>query len=261
VHAEQALAALDRGVHLLLKKPITDEVASARTLAERARDADVVTATGFLLRYDTAYARACRTAREGALGDVVGARVKRTITVSEIDRLGERPHPLFYTSIHDIDLLNYALDGRVMTVSAVERRGSHDVDVPDAFQALLTFECGTIVTVEGYSVLPADAPETPDAAFELTGTEGYATVESPSNDLTVHTERYDYPDTRHWPVIGGRVRGAVRAQMTTLADAVAGRDEMAATIEDGYRAQVVAQTTEDAIAIDASGSVDVDDTL
>lgn len=250
-HAEQALAALDRGVHVLVEKPLTVTLDNARRLADRARATDVVSATGFLLRYDPAYARAAQSAADGELGEIVGARAKRTITVAEVDRLGERGHPLYYTGIHDIDLLNRSLAGRVSTVSAVERRGSHTVDIPDAIHALLTYDGGTIATLEGYSVLPEDTPNTPDTALELTGTEGYAAVETPGDVLTVHTDRYDHPDTRHWPVLEGRIEGAVRRQMDRFADAIDGRDEMSASIGDGYRAQVVAD------AIDrATGSSD-----
>lgn len=245
-HFEQATAALDRDVHFILEKPITEDVRRARQLADRASDADIVTATGFLLRYETAYAKAREAVVEGDIGDIVGARVKRTVTDSEVARLGERAHPLFYTSIHDIDFLNYCFGCNVTEISAAERRGSHDVDIPDAVQAVLTFENGAIATVEGYSVLPENTPKTPDASLELTGTDGYVSVNLPSNELTVYSEQYDHPDTRHWPVVDGRIRGAVRNQIDRFADAIDGRGEVSATITDGHRAQVVADAIQQA---------------
>jgi len=261
IHAEQAFSALKRDVHILVEKPITNDITNARRLAKRARNSDTVSGTGFLLRYETAYAKACQTAIEGDLGEVVGARVKRTNTVAEIERLGDRGHPIPYASIHDIDILNHALKGKVTNVFAVDRQGSHVYDIPDAVQAVLTYESGTIATLEAYTVLPEDTPKTPNTSLELTGTEGYASVTTPGDVLTVHTKRYDYPDTRHWPVINGRMDGAIRRQITRFADAIAGRNEIEATIFDGYKAQIVSDAIQRAIGEDEPISVEWEENL
>ncbi len=52
LHVEQANAALDRGIHLLLEKPITESLEDARVLSDRTASADVVTGVSFVLRYD-----------------------------------------------------------------------------------------------------------------------------------------------------------------------------------------------------------------
>lgn len=259
-HAEQADAAFDRDVHLLLEKPITADLSVAARLAEREREreraADYVTGVSFVLRYDPAYATAQTAARNGDLGDLVAARVKRGITTQESRRVGGRGHPLYYMSIHDIDAILAATDQSVTSVAGFERRGElTDVDVPDATQAVLQFDDGLIATVEGYGVLPNDTPGMIDAAFELVGSAGTATVDTPGNAIELHADGFDRPDTRHWPVVNDRVDGAVARQVARFADAITGGDAMLASIHDGYRAQAIAESIREAIAAETVRSV------
>jgi UDP-N-acetylglucosamine 3-dehydrogenase len=249
VHADQANAALDRGVHLLLEKPITESLEKARALADRTGDVGVVTGVSFILRYDPGYARARQAAADGDLGDLIAARVKRGITIEESRRIGARGHPLYYMSVHDIDALLWCVDSTVKEVRAIEHRGElSDVGVPDATQALLSFADGPIATIEGYGTLPNDTPGGIEAAFELVGSQGTATVETPGNVLSVTSESgYDRPDVRHWPVVNQEMGGAVANQIDRFAKAINGSHEMLASVRDGYRAQRIATAIEEAI--------------
>jgi UDP-N-acetylglucosamine 3-dehydrogenase len=242
-HAEQTEDALDHNVHVLVEKPITEETANAEALAARTSESDLVTGVSFILRYDPAYAKAQTAARDGELGNLVSARVKRGIPMQESRRIGERGHPLFYMNIHDIDAILATTEQSVVEVVAFERRGTlEDIDVPDATQALLRFEDGLTSVVEGYGILPNDTPGMIDAVFELYGTEGTANVETPGNTVTVHTNQYDRPDTRHWPVVNDRMDGAVARQIDQFSKAIDGDESMLASVYDGYRTQVIAES-------------------
>lgn len=243
-HAEQANAALDRGVHLLLEKPPTVDLEDACDLAERAADASVATGVSFILRYDAGYAGARDAIATGEVGDPVAARAMRAITAPESRRVGARGHPLYYVNVHDIDALRWCLDAEVERVTAVERRGELEaVDVPDALQATFEFDSGAIGVLEGYGVLPEDTPGGIVANLDVTGTSGRVSVDTPGTTLTVHGERYDRPDTRHWPVVNDRMAGCVRRQVDRFAEAVGGDASLLASLEDGYRAQAVAAAT------------------
>lgn len=248
-HAEQANAALDRGIHLLLEKPITESLTEARALADRTADADVVTGVSFVLRYDPGYAHAHQAVIDGDIGDLVAARVKRGITVEESRRIGTRGHPLYYMNVHDIDALLWCVNSPVEEVRAVERRGElSEVDVPDATQALLTFADGTIATIEGYGILPNNTPGGIEASFELVGTQGTALVETPGNVFSITTDDgYDRPDVRHWPVINKEMDGAVANQINRFVKSINGSHHMLASVRDGYRAQRIATAIEEAI--------------
>ncbi len=256
-HEEQATAALDRDIHALIEKPITEDIDAAATLMKAATDTEAVTGVSFILRYDPSYAEALRAAREGKLGELVAVRAKRGITASESRRIGARGHPLFYMNIHDIDAILTATDQSVTEVVGFERCGElSEVDVPDATQAIVRFEGGLTATIEGYGTLPNDTPGGIDAALELVGTKGVASVDTPGTALEIHGERYDRPDTRHWPVINGKMDGAVAAQIDWFAAAIKGGSAPLASVRDGYRAQLIAESIRRAIETDRPVSLE-----
>jgi predicted dehydrogenase len=257
LHAEQARAALDRDCHLLLEKPLTVELSEAWDLADRATATDVTTGVSFILRYDPGYSGAREAVAEGEIGDPVSVRAKRGVTIEESRRIGGRGHPVYYMNIHDIDAMRWCLDSDVERVRAVERRGElDDVDVPDAMQALFEFENGAIGVLEGYGTLPADTPGQIDAGLDLVGTSGRASVDTPGSTLTVHSNHFDRPDTRHWPVVNGRMDGAVRRQVDQFAAAIDDGGDMLATFEDGARAQTAAAAMKEAAETGESQSVE-----
>lgn len=246
-HAEQATAALKKDRHLLLEKPVTEEESDAWTLANRAEKSDVTTGVSFILRYDPSYSSAQETIADGQIGKPVSARAKRGITIEESRRIGGRGHPLYYMNVHDIDAMRWCVGSEVRQVRATERWGElDDVDVPDAMQALFEFENETIGVLEGYGTLPADTPGGIDAALEIVGTDGQVAVDTPGSVLTVHSDRYDRPDTRHWPVVNGRMDGAVRRQIDWFAAAIKEERDMLATVADGAHAQAIAAATKTA---------------
>lgn len=252
-HFEQAQSVLEADRHLLLEKPIAEHVDKAEQLALHARKTDAVTSTGFLLRHNPEYARVRDVATSGEIGEIVAARAKRAIaTDPDQDRSAQlHGHPLLYMNIHDIDAFHFCLDTDVATVTATERRGVlAEMGVPDATQALLTFETGAIGVLEGYGVLPGSYPDEISASLEVTGAAGTAEIDFPGSSLSTFTDRFEREDARLWPVANGRIGGAVRTQMDQFARAVREGSEPIASIEDGYRAHVVADAIKQAIDSD-----------
>lgn len=259
VHAEQAAAVLDADRHLLLEKPVTVDTEKAWALADRAADHDAVTGVSFVLRYDPGYAGLREAVATGEVGDPVSVRAKRGITREESERIGGRGHPLYYMNVHDLDAMRWAVGSDVERVTAVERRGEleESVGVPDALHATLTFADDTVGTLAGYGVLPNDTPGGIDASLELVGTGGTAEVNSPGTTLIVNgSEGYDRPDVRHWPVVNGRMGGAVRRQIDFFAEAIRGKGDLLATIRDGAHAQAIADAIREAAADGESHAVE-----
>lgn len=253
VHAEQAQTVLEHNRHLLLEKPVTVDTDEAWALADRAAQRDLATGVSFVLRYDPGYAGAREAVKNGRVGQPISVRAMRGITREESRRIGKRGHPLYYMNIHDIDAMRWTVGSDVREVTGVERRGElDDIDVPDVNHATLRFENGAVGTLTGYSVLPDDTPGGIDAAFELVGTDGTASVETPGTTLSIHDgSGYDRPDVRHWPVVNGRMDGAVRRQIDRFERAISGEGELLASIRDGAHAQGVADAVRQSITEDS----------
>lgn len=216
-----------------------------------------VEGVSFVLRYDPGYAGARSAIADGEIGEPVAARTMRAITTEESRRIGGRGHPLFHMNVHDVDAMRWCLGAEVERVNGVERRGElTDVDVPDAQQATLEFDSGAIGVLEGYGVLPDDTPGGIVADLDVIGDDGRASVDTPGTTLTVHGERFDRPDTRHWPVVNDRMDGCVRRQIDRFAEAVSGEDRLPPSMADGYRAQAVAAAVLEATDADEPRTVE-----
>ena len=241
-HAEQAAAVLARDRHLILEKPLTVETEQAWELVAEAAQRDVIAGTSFVLRYEDAHRELYDAVATGRFGEQIALRALRAITRGESERVGPRGHPLYYMSIHDIDAVRWLAQAEVVSVVALERRGELvDADVPDAMHALLEFEDGTIATVTGHGVLPDAGPSNIVAQLELIGSDGVATLETPGRvSAQITSDGLRHPDLRHWPTIGGELRGAVRAQVAAFRRAITAGEPMTATLEDGAIAQTIA---------------------
>jgi predicted dehydrogenase/nucleoside-diphosphate-sugar epimerase len=76
-HAAVALRALALGCHVLVEKPIAEDVADARRIGEAARARGLTATVNHSLLYDPNLQRAITAARSGSLGQVVGVDILR----------------------------------------------------------------------------------------------------------------------------------------------------------------------------------------
>ena len=104
-HAEQALAALSRGIATFVEKPLAMTSAEGERVAAAAAAAGVPLQVGLVLRFDTQHALLKSEIARGALGQVVSLRAKRNVSKAWFPDYGDRAHTVHETAIHDIDLL------------------------------------------------------------------------------------------------------------------------------------------------------------
>lgn len=76
-HAPVAIAALERGCHVLVEKPITEDPDDARKIGELAKQKRLVVSVNHSLLYDPQVKRALDAVQAGALGNVVSVDILR----------------------------------------------------------------------------------------------------------------------------------------------------------------------------------------
>ncbi len=181
LHAEQGLAAVAQGVHVLVEKPIDVTTERADALIAAAEHANVRLGVLFQDRLKPGLARLKDALECGALGRplLASARVK-----------WHRP-PQYYADsrwrgtlaldggaalinqgIHTVDLLLWLL-GEVLSVRAVTTTSLHAIEGEDIALALLEFRSGAVATLEATTCAWPGYPR----RVEITGTEGTVTVE------------------------------------------------------------------------------------
>jgi predicted dehydrogenase len=181
VHAEQGIAAAERGLHVLVEKPIDVTTARGEALVAAAGEAGVKLGVLFQDRLKPDLARLHAFLAGGGLGRILvaSARVK-----------WHRP-PEYYSAskwrgtlaldggaalvnqgIHTVDLLLWLL-GPVVDVRALVGTLLHGIEGEDVAVAVLRFASGALATLEATTVAFPGYPR----RVEISGTEGTVVIE------------------------------------------------------------------------------------
>ncbi|CAN5374047.1 Gfo/Idh/MocA family oxidoreductase [soil metagenome] len=136
-HAEVALRALDRGVHLLIEKPLASTLEEADRIVEKAEAAGVLIATGHVERFNAALVAGERYLDE--------PRFIESHRLSPFGPRGTDVAVVLDLMIHDIDLVLSLVEREVSSVAAV----GVSVLTPniDIANARLTFESGAVANI------------------------------------------------------------------------------------------------------------------
>jgi predicted dehydrogenase len=149
LHREVSLEAFERGLHVLLEKPIANTLSDADAIAAGAERAGVVLMLGFVHRFRSESLEAKRLIDVGAIGTPATA-LDRFCSLGgdhpprwvwERERAGGGV--LMYGGIHGIDRLRWLLGQEVVSVVARAHRTYGYGDVEDGLVALLDLSGGT----------------------------------------------------------------------------------------------------------------------
>ncbi len=125
LHADAAVATLERGLHVYVEKPLALTVADADQTVQAWRRAGVVGMTGFNYRFNRLYRSARRILGSGRLGAVVAARSAFTIASARLPAWklapGSGGGALPDLGSHHADLVQWLFGEPVEAVSAVIR--------------------------------------------------------------------------------------------------------------------------------------------
>lgn len=237
-HEEVALAALERGIHLLIEKPIAPTLEAADRILEAARRSGALVQIGHIERFNAAL-RACEPYLEEPLfvesHRLAPFGVRGTDVAVVLDLM-----------IHDLDLVLSLVQRPVVSLSAV------GVPVltasPDIANARLEFEGGVVANLTASRVsaermrklrifqrsgyLSLDLAAGKGEFLRLRpGVQIGAGVPMPASSLEELVERVS---------IEGSGPDALSCELESFVSAARGRSEVVVTGEDGRRALAVA---------------------
>jgi predicted dehydrogenase len=169
-HAEQAIAAAERGRHVFVEKPIADTVEAAERMRESCARAGVTLAVGHAFRRLGAARKVRDLIAGGALGRVVLAEATLSLPGSLPPRAwrAHRAHnpggPLMQLGIHHVDTLASWL-GPIERATGRFAHVATPADIDDVGVVTLEFASGALGVVTGSYVSPKTL------ALRLQGTE------------------------------------------------------------------------------------------
>jgi predicted dehydrogenase len=201
-HFGVARMLIERGVHVLVEKPIAATEEEGMRLAALADTHRVVLAVGHVERFNPAVVALKAQLGKGALGRVFQIRAQR---------IGPFPARIRDVGValdlatHDIDVMRWLLGAEVVRVYAEAKREVHTSN-DDLVSALLRFADETVGTLEVNWLTPTKVRD-----LTVTGERGMFRVDYLTQDLFFY-ENADAPITG-WPAMSV-LRGVSEGTMT-----------------------------------------------
>jgi len=181
-HFDLASLALTARKHVLVEKPMTDNVAEAEKLIKQARDYGVFLSVGFVERFNPAVQESKRTVDRGEIGEVLIIHTRRvTRRPSRVGDIGVVKD----LGIHDVDVMNYIMDEPPESVYA--RAGAHNHCFEDYANVVLGYSGMRSGFVETNWLTPKRV-----RTLTITGSEGIIDVEYTTQELRVEKNDHIY---------------------------------------------------------------------
>lgn len=170
VHAEIALACIDRGIHVIVEKPMAMSVADAEAMIAKMEEKHVKLSVCHQNRFNLAVQRMRSAVESGRFGKLshgsVHVRWNRNLAYYEQapwrGKWASDGGALMNQCIHGIDLLRWMMGDEVEEVYGQTRQQFHHyLECEDVGMAILKFRNGAIATIEGtVNVYPKNLEET-----------------------------------------------------------------------------------------------------
>lgn len=185
-HRDLVLEAARRGVHVLCEKPLATTVADAEAMVTACRDAGVVLMTAFPVSF-APQVDALRTAvRDGRLGRVIGFTGTNNGQLPRgrdwFTRRAESGGGALVDHVVHVAQILDSIVGPPATVHAVANRilwGGRTVDdVETGGLVTLTWEDGTVATIDCSWSMPEDAPRWGGLTVQAVGTGGTLSIDA-----------------------------------------------------------------------------------
>lgn len=209
LHVDVVLEAVKREKHILLEKPIADSMKSGLKIYHAVKNYDKVFTVGYNMRYDSRYYHAKSKVEQGEIGDIVHISCRRNSGIGGPLRFVGQTDLYMHVMVHDVNMVNWIMGCRPVKVFAKSRNlvlEKHNMT--DTVLAIITYEDGTIVSMEACWVMNKNWPSAVDDTMEIVGTKGVIYTDGCNQGFRLMTEeKISFPDTRYRPQLHGNYGG------------------------------------------------------
>ena len=158
LHGAQAEYAAERGWHLLIEKPVTDDLEAALALSRTVDRTGVGSLVGHHRRYHASVQQLKSLIADGGIGTPVTASLIWAMRKPDPYFQGNwrtsGGSPVMINLVHDIDILRFVL-GDIVDVSAVRGRGLRGSDRIESGAVALSFADGATGTIAFADTTPS----------------------------------------------------------------------------------------------------------
>jgi len=234
-HVQPTLQALAQNTHILLEKPLTDNLADAQQIGGAALGYEKTLMLCHVLRFDPRFALLRQAVHKGDFGAVRHVYMRRSTDYQTYQRIAGKFHPAFWLTPHDVDLLRW------ITGAEVEQVQAH-LAPDDGLWVDFWLSNGALARLENSWASAPLAPLWRMEQFDLTGTQGRADLLPAQNGMQFYTADggVSVPDTVYQPEVHGQVRGLFAELIQHFLAVCLGKQAPVMTFADGLHTMYVA---------------------
>ena len=259
LHVEPIMAAVERGIPLLIEKPLATDLAQSARVLKAIKDAKLDAVVGYTQRFRRKWLAGKEKVRSGALGDVTlvtsRAFMNRLVAIDNYKRTDDPKtiSPMVISGTHALDMCMWYLEKK--TPVECYARSIDKVLGPlyqgiDATAGMIMMSDGSVYHLNISWALPVTWP---GAVYSLevgiVGTDGVLTIDDTHRDMVLavskpQSEGYAPDQTRLVDFLGsyppgdmalGELRGPMADETVSWLNRVAlGLPTQAATIEEAH---------------------------
>jgi len=260
LHVEPILAAVDRGVPMLIEKPLATDLKKSAQVLKAIKDARLDAVVGYTQRFRRRWLAAKEKCASGALGDVTlvtsRAFMNRLVAIDNYKRTDDPStiSPMVISGTHALDICMWCLGGKTPVecyARSVDKVLGPQYQGIDATAGMIMFGDGTLLHLNISWALPVTWPA---AVYSLevgiVGTTGVLTIDDTHRDIVLavskpQSEGYNPDATRLVDFMGsyppgdvalGELRGPMAEETASWLNRVAlGLPSPAATVDEAHR--------------------------
>ncbi|HEV8343463.1 MAG TPA: Gfo/Idh/MocA family oxidoreductase [Candidatus Binatia bacterium] len=200
LHVDPILAAVERGLSLMIEKPLATEIAESARVLKAIQKSGVDAVVGYTQRFRRRWLAAKEKVRTGQLGDVTlvtsRAFMNRLVALDNYRRTNDPTQisPMVISGTHALDIVMWMMEEKrpvEIYARSVDKALAPICKGIDATAGVITFEDGSLYHASISWALPIVWP---GAVYSLevgiVGTEGVLTIDDTHRDVVLATNIY-----------------------------------------------------------------------
>jgi len=240
-HHNIAMDMLNSGKHVLVEKPICDNVSNADELVKKAEQENLVLAVGHIERHNPAVKFVKEALKKDGFGDLITLSSKR---VSNLPGRIRDVGVIFDFGVHDIDVMRH-LAGEIVSIYAKAGKFTSNIDYEDHANIVLNFENGICGIVEVNWLTPMKIRKmflTCSKNFiEMDYIDQSVTISSSSFQEINHMNLYNVPIQHNINQVSIEKKEPLKNEIEDFINAIENDKKPLATGEDGLIALETAE--------------------
>ena len=230
LHGEQTVEALERGVHVLCEKPMSDRLEDARKMLAAAEESDALLSVGFMLHFNPLLLRLKELIDGGVLGRVMAVQYKVgsyiTLVNSRSRYQADMQGALLMDYAHQPDTIHWLLGKKPRGVYCTGATGG-DMEFssdPNILTLVCDYEEPLVATV---TLNYVQMPERQEC--EVVGDRGWALLDFKLGEIRIGNRENDDITLESFPVVRDEM---YQREHQVFLDAIEGRGRLSSPAEE-----------------------------